>query len=397
MAGGTAHAAPPDTHTAATWNMQNGRDRWAGAYALARTTSVVTLQEVPNVEPSAAVLLMMRGQVAVYHWRESTRDPVRYLHILPQASQNLAIITTWWPDTVHVVDGNYRDALAVGNRTDNVMFAAIHASANGGSDSASLVRRVSDAATANTYAHWAVLGDFNRDPGLLPVLGLPQNSRIYNPGQATQRSGGQLDYMVSNVLTDNWQATVGANAGSDHWPVRFGSLRAAAEPPELTIHADNSDRLLDVYQAEDRNGTHVITYHDTGGANQKWRLSHIGTADSGQPLYRLISSDTGKCLDVNQGQSSTAGNHLNIWTCHRADGQPDPGGPQRDTQNYTLEHPVAHMPNLTMLRNNATGLYANVNRNETDDGAWLIQWPDQAGGNPVPNETFYLHPPIAIQ
>ncbi|MEV5983280.1 hypothetical protein [Streptomyces sp. NPDC052114] len=105
-----------------------------------------------------------------------------------------------------------------------------------------------------------------------------------------------------------------------------------------------------------------------------------------------MSSDSGKCLDVNRGQQSGWGDYLNIWECHDIDGLPLPGGNQRDTQNFTLEHPNPRMPNLTMLRNNATGLCANISGNQTGDGAWVVQWGDQLGGYPTPNESFYLHP-----
>lgn len=389
---GTAQAADPDTHRAATWNMQNGRDRWAGAYALAQTNSVVALQEVPDTQPAASTYIGMRGGARVYEWRESSRHPVRYLHILDQQSQNVGIVTSWWPDDVLEVAGVYRSALAVGSRADNVLFASIHASANGGSDAASLVGRVSQAAANATYQNWAVLGDFNRNPYALHNSYLPQGTRIYNPGQATQRSGGELDYLVSNVDTDNWQATVGVNAGSDHWPVHFGSMRGGAEPRELTIHPENSDsRVLDVYEGQDRNGSHVIIYDPNGASNQRWRLFHVGTGSNGEPMYRVVSSDSNKCLDLQNGLASRPGNYLNIWECHNVNGVPDP---QRDTQNFTLEHPNPALPNLTMLRNNATGLYANIDGGRTGNGTWVIQWPDQIGQYPVDNETFYLHPTV---
>ncbi|MEU7581612.1 hypothetical protein AB0B50_28880 [Streptomyces sp. NPDC041068] len=47
-----------------------------------------------------------------------------------------------------------------------------------------------------------------------------------------------------------------------------------------------------------------------------------------------------------------------------------------------------------MLRNDATGLYANIDGGRTGDGTWVIQWPDQSGQYPVADETFYLHPTI---
>ncbi|MET9293403.1 RICIN domain-containing protein [Streptomyces sp. NPDC003077] len=396
--GGQAVAAPPDTHRMATWNMQVGADRWAGAQNLARSFDVVALQEVPNAAPAGAFPLGQNGNVRSYLWPIG-QGGFRYLYILNQPSRNLGIVTAWLPNEVFEIPGVYRSALAVTNEADNVLFASAHAASNGGApnDAASLVRRVADRAFDEVIQNWVVLGDFNRAPQNIVNDGIPADALVYNSGQATQRSGNELDYLVSNVETENWQAAVNANYGSDHWPVIFAGLRAAAGPQELTIHADNSDRLLDVYQGNDSNGTHVIIYHANGGTNQRWKLYPLGlNGDSGRPLYRIVSSKSNKCLDVNRGQGSRDGDYLNIWACHARDGSPDPGGYPADTQNFTLEHPEPRFPNLTVLRDNGTDRFANVNRNGTGDGTWLIQWPYQTDndGTPADNETFYLHPQI---
>ena len=162
----------------------------------------------------------------------------------------------------------------------------------------------------------------------------------------------------------------------------------------MAIYSEGNGRLLDVQGAADRDGTHVITYHSTGADNQRWRLIPLRDhrAPSGQPLYRIVSVANGKCLDVERGQRSGAGDGFNIWTCHGLDGSPVPGGVQRDTQNFTLERPVPQLPNLLMLRNNATGLYANVLGNRQGDGSRVGQWYDQEEARPVANEIFYLHP-----
>ncbi|WP_414119444.1 RICIN domain-containing protein [Streptomyces sp. CWNU-52H] len=395
--GGAAQAADPDTHRVATWNMQVGSDRWQGAAAIARDNTVLALQEVPNVAPASATYLGTTGNIDRYFW-DIGGGNFRNLYILRQASRNLAIATTFDPGEVVEVPGYYRSALMVTDPADDVVFASIHAASGTGFDVRALVQDVADEAVGRGINHWAVLGDFNLPPALAAALNLPPDARVYNAGQATHQGGGELDYLVTNVETDNWQATVGINRGSDHWPVYFLAMRAGAEPAQLTVHADNSERLLDVYEAQDANGTHVIQYHANGGTNQRWRLQPIGTSTStGHIMYRFMSVDNDKCLDVANGQSSGAGDYLNIWDCHDIDGLPDPGGNQRDTQNFTLEHPVPRMPNLTLIRNNATGLYANIRGNDNGDGTWVIQWPDQLSNLPVANETFYLHPVVAEQ
>lgn len=393
VATGTAYAANPETNRVATWNMQVGRDRWQGAANLARDNTVLALQEVPNEPPAGARYVGTIGNTIDHYEWDVARGVTRSLFILYTTSRNLGMVTAWMPNEIVEVDGPYRPALMVTRPTDDVAFASIHAAAGSGFDVRQLVENVAHEATGRGLNHWAVAGDFNRDPSDALRITLPPDARVYNSGQATQRSGNELDYMISNVNTEDWQATVHGNQGSDHWPVSFTALRAGALPPELTIHADNSDRLLDVFQGDDTNGTHVITYHDNGAANQRWRLQAIGTSTStGHPMYRIMSSDNGKCLDVNRGQQSGWGDYLNIWDCHDIDGVPGSGGNQRDTQNFTLEHPNPRMPNLTMLRNNATGLYANIAGNNRNDGAWVVQWGDQWGNRAAPNESFYLHP-----
>jgi hypothetical protein len=205
--------------------------------------------------------------------------------------------------------------------------------------------------------------------------------------------------MVSNIQTDNWQATVGVNQGSDHWPVYFASLRAATGQPVqvVTIHNASNGGVLDVLgddSGANRDGEMVGVYHFHNGQNQLWSVQQQFYI-AGRVLYRILSQISGiggpfdKCLDVNDGQQSHAGDYLNIWTCHGHHGQPTPGGPTRDTQNFTLEHPDRYQPNLTMIRNNATNQYANVLGDAQGDARTVGQWPYQAG---APNEYFYLHP-----
>ncbi|WP_327430432.1 hypothetical protein [Streptomyces sp. NBC_01236] len=64
--GGTASAAPPDTHRLATWNMQVGSDRWSGALTLSRSFDVVALREVPAAAPAGAFPLGQQGNIRSY-------------------------------------------------------------------------------------------------------------------------------------------------------------------------------------------------------------------------------------------------------------------------------------------------------------------------------------------
>jgi cytolethal distending toxin subunit B len=391
-----AQNRPADSHRPASWNMQISASRWISVYNLSQLHSVVALQEVPARPPAGAVATGRRvGNVVEYRWQQGRRGPLRYLYILPQRSRNLGMVTSFRATRFLELGNVYRSLLAVYDRDTNMMFASAHASATGGNDAASLVARGARRARANGW-DWAVLGDFNRDP---QRLARPAGTYLYNAGQATQQSGGELDYMISNIQTDNWQATVGVNQGSDHWPVYFGSLRAAAGQlvRVVTIHSASNGGVLDVLgDANGRNadGETVGVYHYHNAMNQLWSVMfHRYVA--GRVLYRIVSQISGfggpfnKCLDVNNGQQSRAGDYLNIWTCHQPNGQPTPGGPTRDTQNFTLEHPDRYQPNLTMIRNNATNQYANVLGDAQGDTRPIGQWPYQRGAR---NEHFYLHP-----
>jgi hypothetical protein len=403
--GGRALAAGADSRWLATWNMQVGSDRWLGVQTLALGHPVVALQEVPSAPPGGAFPLGTNGNIRSYLWPVGGGQ-FRYLYILNQSSRNLGMVTNFLPDQVLDIPGVYRDALAVVDDTagSSIMYASIHAASNGGAanDAGSLVNRVAQAAYNDVIQNYVVLGDYNVSPQNLLARGLPSDAEIYNSGQATQINAGELDYMVSNVQTQNWQASVLPNQGSDHWPVGFSSIQAAAEPRDLTIQPSNSTTssnqfgsFLDVQGAGTANGTHVIEYHPDGAINQHWKLYPLGVLGSdSQMLYRFVTDAGNNCMDVNNGQNSHQGDYLNVWQCHAPNGSPDPGGVQADTQNFTLEQPNPRFPNQLMIRDNATREYANVYNSNTSDGTWLIQWPYQAdnNGSVVPNEIFYLHP-----
>ncbi|KOU54394.1 RICIN domain-containing protein, partial [Streptomyces sp. WM6378] len=258
--------------------------------------------------------------------------------------------------------GVYRSALGVVRQADNTLFASIHASASGGTDAASLVRRVATRSRQLALGNWVVLGDFNRAPRSLPVggtTGIPANAHIYENGGPTQLSGGRLDYAVSNVLTQNWQAARGNPRGSDHWPITFSALRAGAGPARFTL-GDNGGNggVLDVYQARKANGTHIILYHPDNGTNQQWTLRPDGYQNRSN---RIVSVNSGKCMDVDNGTASREGSQMNIWDCHRH-------GPTTDTQNFVLEHPMPLFPNLTTITNERTEYLLNIAGNGTADG-----------------------------
>ncbi|HEY4459342.1 MAG TPA: arabinofuranosidase catalytic domain-containing protein, partial [Pseudonocardiaceae bacterium] len=99
-------------------------------------------------------------------------------------------------------------------------------------------------AAAGVNYSYTVGGDFNVEPAQLAGpngLGIPPGSRIINSNQATQQSGRELDYFVTDDQTSpptlaNGRAAIRQNgAQADHYAVRMGALRAASLPPSLDV------------------------------------------------------------------------------------------------------------------------------------------------------------------
>ncbi|MEV8639058.1 GDSL-type esterase/lipase family protein [Streptosporangium sp. NPDC051023] len=243
---GTAQASNPGDRSAATWNMAAGPSRWERAYDLAMTHDVVALQEVPQGLPGVGTGPRAGGHLTTrrsingvehYQWQYDGRSPEVHLYILREPTRNLGMITRWAASNVFRIDSVYRDALGVVNYLDQTLFASVHAASGGGNDAGALVRRIAGRAEPDSrLRHWVALGDFNRDPSTIGQLDLPEDANVYHAGRPTHFSGSELDYMVTNVQNENWGSpTVQEDRGSDHWPVRFGTMRAAAEPVDMSL------------------------------------------------------------------------------------------------------------------------------------------------------------------
>ena len=377
----------PASHRIATWNMAYGRNNWQRAYALSRTNDVVALQEVPREPPAAArfVGTVGSGTIRAYTWREGSRGVVRNLYILRTPSRNLGMITSFRPNAIFRVGGPYRPALVVGDFNSRTVFASVHASARGGGDAPALINALADYAGNAYYRNWVMAGDFNRSPqSLFQAPGFPDGVFNYSSGRVTQRSGNELDYMISNVHTEDWQASVLGTSGSDHFPVQFGSLRAGGAT--VTLSGDSSRKLVGLAFGVPRNGSHVIIGNDGSSNNQTWSL-RVVRYDGSSPVYRLVNTTSNRCLDVDNGPNSTANSQLNVWDCH-------PNGALADTQNWGLGHPDFWKPNVTLLYNYGTHLYMNVWYDLKTAGTPLIQWYWQPSSTTMvaANEEFHPHP-----
>ncbi|MFF9645785.1 GDSL-type esterase/lipase family protein [Kitasatospora aureofaciens] len=152
---------------------------------------------------------------------------------------NLATITHDQPDEVRVVTNPMqRGRAALGVRFGDDWYFNVHGLSGGGGDSNTLLTAIRDSVRSwGAQYRWTAGGDFNVDPRTLQRRGtFPIGARVYNSRLPTHQSGNELDYFVSSDGNPGDATASRMNAGSsDHYPVWWNGMRAAAEPPELKV------------------------------------------------------------------------------------------------------------------------------------------------------------------
>ncbi|MFH8407625.1 spherulation-specific family 4 protein [Streptomyces sp. NPDC018019] len=246
-------------HTAAKWNSQ--------VESFARSAEIVLIQEAGPQGPSGASrqadITTADGDTVRYsRWRARAGrlqpDPHHVFFIQTDDNGgrgqggrvNIATITRQQPDEVRVVTNPVQAGrAALGVRFGNDWYFNVHGlsgrrtgdpnATGGGADSATLLTAIRDSVRSwGAHYQWTAGGDFNIEPEQLQRRAtFPSGSaRVYNPGRPTHQSGRELDYFVSSDAdTGGSTATVPRGAGADHYPVQWGGLRAAAEPPEMKV------------------------------------------------------------------------------------------------------------------------------------------------------------------
>jgi hypothetical protein len=174
----------------------------------------------------------------------------------------------------------------------------------------------------------------------------------------------------SGALTDLWS---GANLGTVNGTLTrsvpahgAGLYRVAPEttttPPSVeTLTARHSGKLLDVFDVSTDDGADVVQWAANGQTNQQWEFRDLGGG-----YYQVVSTNSGKCLDVFGGTGATAdGTRIVQWTCHSGANQ------QWRIQDLGTGHVqlVARHSNKCLDVLNAA----------TTDGAQAVQWTCDAG------------------
>ena len=153
-----------------------------------------------------------------------------------------------------------------------------------------------------------------------------------------------------------WQSSWTLDVTTGTWT---GTTNPAAATDRVT--AANSSLLLDVSGASTADGAKIIQWSDTGGTNQRWRL----TRTTGN-VYTITGVGSGKCLEV-PNSSTTQGTRLSIYTCN--------GGAN---QQWALANTGA---TTYVLVNLASGWVADVVGGATTTGAEIEQWANNGGAN----------------
>ncbi|MFC9797253.1 FG-GAP-like repeat-containing protein [Streptomyces sp. NPDC127584] len=145
---------------------------------------------------------------------------------------NLAIVTRQLADEVRIItnhNGAPSARNALGIRLGNEWYYSFHALSGSAADAPAMTRTMADNAQGR---NWTIGADFNTEPG---TFAQPDNSYRYATGLPTQQSGRELDWVLSSENIRDLPVERRRGEQADHYAVQVGTMRAAAEPPDLRI------------------------------------------------------------------------------------------------------------------------------------------------------------------
>ncbi|MEN3304578.1 MAG: chitinase [Micromonosporaceae bacterium] len=332
------------------------------------------------------------GQVIQSQWRNGYATQEVYFLQTDRAGGlwqggrvNLAIVTQRPADAVVALPNplwsagtNERPRATLGVLFSGVWYFNLHALSGGGGDAPGLLNSISSFVTGRGLNEtWVALGDFNRAPATMQTL--PAGARIYNSGQPTQQSGGELDYAVNASAVGGVMVSRLPGASSDHYAVGVGSMRAAAEPtplfntPHQAIESMQAGGVLDANGQGTANFTLIDSYVRNGQSNQSWTVEAYNDHS-----VRFLGTGSGRCIDItNSNQNPGAGTSLSLYDC--SDQSSQRWMPQYLGDNEYQLHSLL-LPSLCM----------NIRGGQTDPSAAvdLILY----GCQNTPNERFAFTP-----
>lgn len=144
-------------------------------------------------------------------------------------------------------------------------------------------------------------------------------------------------------------------------PVALGTTlpgpsgETAATPTSYTLVNRNSGKCLDVNGGNTADGTNIFQWTCTGGSNQKWKVEDLGDDTS-----RLVNVATGKVMDV-ADCSASDGADIRQWSWLN-----------NKCQRYRLVFTASG--DYVRIVNESTGKVADVADCSAANGADVRQW-----------------------
>jgi hypothetical protein len=201
---------------------------------------------------------------------------------------------------------------------------------------------------------------------IIPVTGTAGTAFVYAGDRWTTSNLGTSPLVwlpltvAGTTMALGWQSSWTLDVTTGTWT---GATNPAATSGSGTdrVTASHSGLLLDVSGGAAADGSKIIQWSDTGGSNQRWRLTRL----TGN-VYTIAGAGSGKCLEV-PGQSATPGTRLDISTCTGA-----------ANQQWALTNTGTSTYQMVNL---ASGQVADVVSGATTAGAEVEQWAGNGGGN----------------
>ncbi|MEU3619729.1 endonuclease/exonuclease/phosphatase family protein [Streptomyces sp. NPDC006872] len=322
----------------ATYNMQGGGGGGANKWTtdipriLREGYNVVALQEAGPIPPGRFNgMTPLLGEhenwsgwtVQEYVWRPPGQTTDWYIYYMRTDfggnRVNLAFLSHEQAHDIRCVlpirwgnNGLPQTRPVLGITLGNTRFYTVHAAASRNNESPELVQAIA----ADAHDHpWAAIGDWNMDPNVLPIV---RGQHRYTTGEATQQSGGELDYMVTNERMAGYGG-VRIGMASDHYAIGFRGIAAEAGVQLLNAHDDN---------------------HSVGVTSKAWGIQVLSGAAKeythwvfkamGSGFYSIYNRSTGLCWSDNAGR-------VIQWGCNGATDQLFKPGYWNDTGQLSLQ------------------------------------------------------------
>lgn len=152
------------------------------------------------------------------------------------------------------------------------------------------------------------------------------------------------------------------------------SATAQACTPNSILWNVNSGKVLEVYHSQTQNGALVDQWSYNGTNTQKWCSYFIGY-HNGTPVYYYENSNSGKCLDLLNGNTSD-GATVQQWNC-----SPYSNPNQQWAVTVPSNGVYILSPNTTQNIDQGYSYVLEVQGWSKSDGARVDIWTDDLGAN----------------